>query len=276
MLKQSQTRTAERRLVLSAVAIVATLLFCMLPHSAQAQILYGSMTGNVTDPTNALVPKVQVTALNTGTGIAHTTETDSNGLYRFTELQPGIYRVTFVASGFATINVEKVKVDVNAVRRVDTQLKPATVSTNVEVTSAPVVMQTDRSDVHINFNANQIANLPISSSEGRSFQALYNLVPGATPTVEANSQAGNPQRPMKTNVNGGSNQGNNLRIDGPQDAYPWLPANNAYIPPADAIETVNIVTNSYDAEQGMAGGMAANIRIKSGTNQFHGTAHEFH
>jgi hypothetical protein len=81
---------------------------------------------------------------------------------------------------------------------------------------------------------------------------------------------------MNTNVNGGSNQGNNLRIDGAQDSYPWLPANNAYIPPADAIEFVNIVTNSFDAEQGMAGGMAAIVRIKSGTNQFHGTGHEFH
>jgi hypothetical protein len=47
-------------------------------------------------------------------------------------------------------------------------------------------------------------------------------------------------------------------------------------PPADAIDTVNVVTNSFDAEQGMAGGAAVNVQIKSGTNSLHGSAHEFH
>ena len=81
---------------------------------------------------------------------------------------------------------------------------------------------------------------------------------------------------MNTNVNGQSNQGVNTRIDGVQDAYPWLPANVAYVPPSDAIQEVNIVTNSFDAEQGMAGGAAVNVQIKSGTNRFHGTADWFH
>ncbi len=75
---------------------------------------------------------------------------------------------------------------------------------------------------------------------------------------------------MTTNVNGQSLQGINTRIDGAADAYPWLPANVAYVPPADAVEAVNIVTNSFDAEQGMAGGAAVNVQIKTGTNQFHG------
>jgi hypothetical protein len=248
----------------------------MLPAAGHAQILYGSMTGNVTDPTTAVLPKTHVEALNLGTGVARSTETDASGVYRFAELQPGIYKVTFSAPSFATTSVDKVQVDVNAVRRVDIQLKVAATTQEITVTASPALMQTDRADVHTNLDAQQIQNLPISSSEGRSWQALYNIIPGATPTAEANSQAGNPQRAMNTNVNGGSNQGNNTRIDGVQNAYPWLPANIAYVPPADAIQTVNVVTNSFDAEQGMAGGMAANVQIKSGTNQFHGSAHEFH
>ena len=94
--------------------------------------------------------------------------------------------------------------------------------------------------------------------------------------MEANSAAGNPQRAISANVNGQSIQGNNTRIDGAQNSYPWLPQNIAYVPPADAIETVNIVTNAFDAEHGTAGGAAMNVQIKSGTNQFHGSAHEFH
>jgi hypothetical protein len=92
---------------------------------------------------------------------------------------------------------------------------------------------------------------------------LLRTVPGAGLTAETNSLAGNPQRAINTNVNGLSNQGVNTRLDGVQDAYPWLPANVAYVPPADAIERVNVATNSFDAEQGMAGGAAVNVQATS-------------
>src|ERR1700759_1769203 len=103
---------------------------------------------------------------------------------------------------------------------------------------------------------------------GRERRCLQGCCPperGAGLTAETNSLAGNPQRAINTNINGLSNQGVNTRIDGVQDAYPWLPANVAYVPPADAIEAVQVVTNSFDAEQGMAGGAAVNVQIKSGT-----------
>src|ERR1700745_2932042 len=103
-------------------------------------------------------------------------------------------------------------------------------------------------------------------SQGRNFQSLLRTVPGAGLTAETNSLAANPQRAINTNVNGQSSQGINTRIDGAQDAYPWLPANVAYVPPADSIETVNVTTNSFDAEQGMAGGAPVNGPIKDGTN----------
>ena len=277
MLKRFEFSNAvnSRKGLVSAIAFLV-LLLSMFAGAAQAQILYGSMTGNVTDQTSAVIPQAHVEALNVGTGVVRNAETDAHGIYHFTELLAGIYKVTISAQGFAPKAVENVRVEVNALRRVDMQLEVGVITQSVTVTTAAPLLQTDRADVHTNLDANMITNLPISSSEGRSWQALYNIIPGATPTAEANSQAGNPQRAMNTNVNGGSSQGNNTRIDGVQNAYPWLPANIAYVPPADAIETVNVVTNSFDAEQGMAGGLAANVQIKSGTNQFHGSAHEFH
>jgi hypothetical protein len=69
---------------------------------------------------------------------------------------------------------------------------------------------------------------------------------------------------------------NNTRVDGATISHPWLPRIVAYVPPVEAVETVNVVTNSFDAEQGMAGGAAVNVSIKSGTNQFHGAAWEYH
>ena len=77
-------------------------------------------------------------------------------------------------------------------------------------------------------------------------------------------------------VNGNSYQGNSTRIDGASNSYMWLPFNTAYVPPTESIESVSVVTNSYDAEQGNANGANVNVVTKTGTNQFHGSAFEFH
>ena len=75
---------------------------------------------------------------------------------------------------------------------------------------------------------------------------------------------------------GSSRSSNNTRIDGVSSTNIWLPHVTAYIPALEAIETVNVVTNSFDAEQGLAGGAAINVQIRSGTNDFHGSAFEYH
>src|SRR5436853_3121406 len=108
------------------------------------------------------------------------------------------------------------------------------------------------------------------------FMLSYSIITAAIFPFEINSSAGNPKRAMTSNVNGQSSQGNNTRIDGVQDAYPWLPANIAYVPSVDAIDAVNVTTNSFDAEQGVVGGAAVNVQIKSGTNRMHAQLHEFH
>lgn len=252
-------------------------IFCLIfAIAAYAQVLYGSLTGAITDASGAAVVGAKVQALNAATGVSQEATSDSSGIYRFTTLLPGAYKVTVTAPGFATQVTPSVLVRVNEVARVDGALKVASSTQSVTVTTEAPVLQTDKGDVHTDFTAQQIENLPIMGSQGRNFQSLLRTIPGAGLTAETNSLAGNPQRAINSNVNGQSNQGVNTRIDGAQDAYPWLPANVAYVPPADAIESVNIVTNSFDAEQGMAGGAAVNVRIKSGTNNFHGDIHEFH
>ncbi|PYX95143.1 MAG: hypothetical protein DMG63_19535, partial [Acidobacteria bacterium] len=244
--------------------------------TAWGQVLYGTLTGNVTDPSGAVVPNAKVEAVNTQTGLARTTTTDANGVYRFSDLQQGNYKVSITSTGFATVALQNVGVTVNNIKRADAQLNLAQTETTVEVNAAQEILQTDKADVHTDLTAQQINNLPISGSQGRNFQTLLRIIPGAALPAETNSLAGNPQRAIFANVNGQSQTANNTRIDGAQDIYPWLPSNVAYVPPADAIETVNVVTNSFDAEQGQAGGAAMNVQIKSGTNSFHGTAHWFH
>ena len=272
---QFRIRKSGSKLLCAAsfLVLLVGLLWC--PGTAQAQVLYGSLTGNVTDPSGALIPGAKVVAESTTTGLTKETATDDHGAYLLSNLLPGIYKVTVSAAGFTSLVTDGIRVDANTLRRNDVSLQLGQVTQMVEVAATAAILQSDRADVHTNLESSQITNLPITSSAGRSYQALYKIIPGFSVATERNSGGGNPQRSMTSNVNGLSSQGNLTRIDGASNTYIWLPANVAYVPPADAIETVNVVTNAYDAEQGTLGA-AINLQIKSGTNDFHGEVYEFH
>ena len=241
---------------------------------ARAQVLYGSLTGNITDKTGSAVPSARVEASNVATGLTRQATSDERGLYLFNDLQPGVYKVTVSASSFGTVIQEGQEITANNVRRFNVTLSVAQVNESVTIAASAVSLQTDRADISAQIQQSQITNLPIGAQ--RNFQALYKLIPGFSPPADAHSDAGNPQRSIVTNVNGVSRTTNNTRLDGATISFPWLPHIVAYVPPAEAVEAVNVVTNSFDAEQGMAGGAAVNVQIKSGTNDLHGSAHWFH
>jgi len=245
---------------------------------AQAQVLYGSLTGNVTDPSGAAIPGAKVEALNTGTGTARQAESDVGGAYSFSNLQSGVYKITVTSAGFQTTIVDGITVNTNQIRRVDLSLRIAAAAETIEVNApATAVLQTDRADVNSQISATEIANLPATSSAGRNYQALYKLVPGFSLVGEGDSSdGGSPQRAMSGYVNGTSRQNNLTRIDGTSNTYMWLPTNTAYVPPAESIESVSVVTNSFDAEQGNSVGAVVNVVTKSGTNAFHGSGFEYH
>lgn len=255
--------------LLFTVIVVLTLL--LTPSSSVAQVLYGSLTGNVTDPNGAAVPGAKVEAVNIGTGLSKEATTNENGIYQFTNLQAGIYKVTITLASFKSLLKENIKVEANMVLRFDAQLEVGEVRETVVVSSdSGLVLQTERTDVNITQTTRQVNDLPLIGSAGRNYQSLLAIVPGAVSAGEQNSAAGSPQRSISFNVNGVSRLQNNTRIDGAGVVYPWLPTNTVYVPPAESIQEVNIVTNSFDAEQGLAGGAAINLTIKSGTNDFHG------
>ena len=108
-----------------AVALLVLVSACGV---ANAQVLYGSLTGNVNDPSGAPVPGVHVEAINQGTNVKAETDTDVRGVYRFTNLQEGVYKVTVTAKAFQTFVETGIQVQVSAIRRVDVQLQVATVN----------------------------------------------------------------------------------------------------------------------------------------------------
>jgi len=254
----------------------ALLMLAGVRSVGHAQVLYGSLTGNVTDPSDAAIPGAKIQAANVDTGVVRQAETDGRGVFLFSNLQLGTYKVTVDAKGFQNSIAEGVRVNGNEVRRVDFHVQITQATASVEVLANAAVLQADKSDVHAEIPSQQVVELPYNGGEGKNFQSLLYLVPGAgiPASREANSEAGNPQRAQTLFMNGVSSTGNSTKLDGATVAYPWLPVNIAYVPPSEAIETVNITTNSFDAEQGAAGGAAVNVAIKSGTNQLHGVVFE--
>jgi hypothetical protein len=255
--------------------LLIVLGFGGLTNSARAQVLYGTLTGNVTDASGAAIPGATIKAINVATGVERDATSNGEGVYVFGDLNPGTYQVGISAQGFAPLRQDGISVLPNTSQRVNLQLKIGSASQEVTVTSAAPLLQTETADTSYNISQQQIAELPTTSTTGRNFQSLYRLVPGSTPPAEQNSAGGNPQRAQAVNVNGVSNATNTTRIDGAVDAYPWLPYLVAYLPPTDGIDSINVVTGSFNAEQGAAGGSAINVTIKSGTNRLHGSAWEF-
>ena len=254
---------------------IATLLCGGVVRPLSAQTLYGSLVGTIIDPSGDLVKNATITIINIETGVVATVQSNEEGAYSSNTLQPGNYIITINAPGFQKIESHGVKIAVNATQRLDGLLTLATATAQVVVTSVPPPLQTESAAVNYEISSDMMENLSTTSTTGRNFQSLYQLVPGATPPAEQNSASGNPQRSQATNVNGAPNIANSTRIDGAINSYPWVPYVIAYVPPQDAIESVNFSTNSFSAEQGMAGGAAVNVIIKSGTNNFHGALFEY-
>ena len=265
---------AAKALRLAPAVLAATLV---MASAAFAQVLYGTITGNVTDGTGAVLPGTTVQALNVDTGVLKTTVTDARGAFLFSDLIPGVYDVSFEISGFKKVIQKGARVDSNAARRVDVKLEVSGVNESIEVSAAEVPLQTERADVHVTQLAKEVNDLPLAGSLGRNYQSLMQVVPGSVIVRsengqgEANSVAGSPQRSISFSANGVSAWNNQTRIDGSPVQYVWLPVNTAYVPSAEAIQEVSIVTSSYNAEVGMAGGAAVNVVVKSGTNNYHGT-----
>jgi hypothetical protein len=252
--------------------MLLTLVSVAVP--ASAQLLYGSVVGVVKDSQGAFVPGATVTITNKDTGLTRDTTTGAEGTYSLPNVLPGQYDVKIVLQGFRESVRSNVPVTIGQISRVDVTLEVGTLSETVTVASEAQLLQTDKADIHTEIKSTELVSMPLNRF--RNYQALMNLVPGTTPMAFGNAETDTPARSLATNVNGQVNTNNTTRTDGATNMNIWLPNHNMYISPAETVDTVNVSTSSFDAEQGNAGGAAVTVITKSGTNQFKGSGFEFY
>ncbi len=162
----------------------------------------------------------------------------------------------------------------NVVSRIDVHLEIGQTSEQVTISADAAQLQTDKADTHSEISTKAITNMPLPGY--RNYQSLLNLVPGATPARFQNSATDTPGRSLATNVNGTNANNNVTRIDGASSVNLWLPHHTGYVMPEEMVDSVNVTTSAGDAQQGFAGGAAITVVTKSGTNEMHGSAFEFH
>ena len=244
--------------------------------SALGQTVTGSITGQVTDPSGAVVVGAKVTAENTATSMKTPTQTNASGLYTIRFLPIGTYTVTIESAGFTTQQVPPFTLEIDQTAKIDATLRIGTSSTIVVQAETDPILDTTDSTLGNTLSSTEIANIPLN---GRNFSALTLFIPGAIDTDPTGMRGNNAiERNTFNNgqveINGNRTQENNYTLEGADNNEPQ---NNliAYNPAPDAIAEVRVVSANANATYGNANGGAVVTILKSGTNHFHGSLYDF-
>ena len=249
------------------------LMLCVCP-ALHAQFETATVLGTVRDTSGGVLPGATVTLTNTATGITAATQSDENGNYQFLNVKIGTYRIDAALASFAPSKIEDVRVAVNARQRVDITLAVGAVASTVEVSaSGALLVESDSSDRGQVINQKQIVDLPLN---GRNYSDLALLTTGVRRSAYAFA---NPPREGSFNVNGQRSIFNNFLMDGvDNNAYGTSNqgfSNQVVQLTPDAVMEFKVATSQYSAEYGRSSGGVINASMRSGTNQFHGTAWEY-
>jgi len=258
-----------RKLALFA-GCVSLALFCF-SGTLSAQQVFGSIVGNVTDPSGAAVNSAKVTITDIQKGTKSEVTTNESGNYTKGQLIPGQYQVSVEAAGFQRTVSNPITVLVDQVARYDVAMPVGNVTQEIEVTAVAPLLQSDRADVAQTFDAHQIEEIP---SVGRNLQALELLNPGTVPFGWGHASDENPQGSVQMVVNGQVFDAMGYELDGTTNQDPILGI-IVINPTFDSVSEVKQANQDFDAEFSYTGAGLATYSTKSGTNQFHGDAFEY-
>jgi hypothetical protein len=250
----------------------------------RAQSTDASLTGRITDPSQALIGDAKVTAVSAGTNVRYETVTNSSGEYFLTNLPPGTYRVEVEKTGFKKLIKPDVILNVQDNRAIDFEMTLGAASDTITVEAGAPLVNTESATVSTVVDRNFVDNLPLN---GRSFQTLISLTPGVVLTAAIFDDQG------QFSVNGQRADANYFTVDGVsanfgvtaylvlvQSGSGTLPALSALggtnsLVSVDAMQEFRIQTSSFAPEFGRLPGAQISIATRSGSNDFHGTAFDY-
>src|SRR5262245_18312283 len=243
--------------------------------SLNAQSVTATLVGAVTDQSRAAVPKAGLELTTVDTNVKRALLANESGDFTIAGLPPGTYRLVVSQQGFKQTVVDRVELLVNQTARLDLVLQVGAVAESVEVTAAAPLVASENSSVGQVIGTKQIEDLPL---KGRAVFNLALLSPGTAPQAPSSYAGG--QRPMPGGLGspvfsaaGGRDNANGYLVDGVEAIDPHYMTPSMF-PPMDSMQEFKIQTNSYSAEFGRFA-VQVNATTKSGTNQFHGSAHYF-
>ncbi len=262
-------KTRVLRLVFGcALAMVA----CV--SMALGQTVTGSITGQVTDPTGAVISSAQVVAHNLDTGVDTLTTANATGLFRIEFLPIGHYQVVVKANGFNTETLPAFVLEVLQTANFNVKLAVGSSSTTVNVSAAAPILNTTDPTISSTFTANTIENFPLN---GLDFSALTLYVPGAVTTYGTGGMTSFERSTYNSdtpNFNGNRAQANNYTLDG-IDMNETFNNLISYSPAPEALQEIQVLTADSPADYGNVNGAGVVSVLKSGTNQFHGSAYGY-
>ncbi|HEX4602462.1 MAG TPA: carboxypeptidase regulatory-like domain-containing protein [Candidatus Angelobacter sp.] len=249
----------------SALGVLLLAFMCV---TAIAQTSRGTLTGIITDTTNAVVVNADVKLTEIATGVSRQTNTNAAGLYRFDAVDLGTYTISVQAKGFASQSEKGIEVQAARTLNLDITLKvgSSAETVTVEANAGQIQLDTSEQTRGGHFETQTIADLPIT---GRDSLTLALLVPGVT---KSTGNSINQDGTFSFAVNGQRPRGNNFMIDGVENNDISVTGPAFVITNPDAVNEVAIQTADFSSEFGRAGGAVINQVTKSGSNALHGTA----
>jgi hypothetical protein len=254
------------------VTLLSVMAALALAASAFAQEFRATVTGRVTDVDGLPMPGVTVSATNLRTNEVASAVTTTEGVYSIPFLRPGNYTLSAELQGFRK-HTQDLQLEVGQTMAVNVTLQVGQITEVVTVAGESPLLETSNADRGMVIDNQRVTELPLNARN--PFMLSY-LSPGITYNGPAIYQ-----RPFDNgaiadwSINGGQNRNNEFLLDGAPNNSIQGGNNIAYVPPVDAVQEFKIVTNSYDAQYGRTAGGVINVSLKSGGNDFRGTAYEF-
>ena len=244
----------------------------------------GSISGEITDPSGALIPGASLRLVNTAQQTVYRAVSDRKGLYSFPNLPVGHYRLTVTAPGFHSQERSDLTVDADAALRVDAMLDVGPRSETVTVAS-DTETQVDTVATHLGevVTSSAMTALPLN---GRSYTDLLALQPGVVPIstqlpnsvimagVTGSLDPSGDLNPGNLSINGQRESSNGFLVNG-VDVQEHMNGGTSIIPDLDSIEEFRVLTTNFDPEYGNYNGGIVTVISKSGSNRLHGSAFEF-